>query len=305
MFGSFVVDLASRVPHLPVRGETVRANSFKMGPGGKGSNQAVAAKRAGADVSMVAKVGTDELAKFALESFEREGIDTATIYQDPDYPTASALIMVDEETGENEIAVYLGANESWTPADISRARPVLESADILVLQLEVNLEANLWVVDLVKDSPNVQLILNPAPARELPPDLLRRVDILTPNETEAQILTGIEVVTPTDAERAAQVLLDQGVGAVIVTLGEKGSVVVTENSTITIPVVPVEVIDTTGAGDAYNGGLAAGLARGLKLEEGARYASVVGALSVTKVGTAPAMPYKAEIEDFIEKRKST
>ncbi|MHA1734292.1 MAG: ribokinase [Promethearchaeota archaeon] len=298
VFGSFVVDLSCRVPHLPARGETVRATTFAMGPGGKGSNQAVAARRCGADVTVVTKVGADELARVARDSFTREGMDLAHVYEDPDWPTASALIMVGEDTGDNQIAVYLGACEHFTAADVERARPALEGCDVLLVQLETNLEATVAAVDVARERPGVTVVLNPAPACPLPDDFLAKVDVLTPNETEASLLTGVRVESVDDAREAAMVLLEKGVGAVIVTLGEKGALLVTGDREEFIGAVEVDAVDTTGAGDAYNGGLVTALAEGKDLLGAARFANVVGALSVTRHGTAPAMPHRGEVDRF-------
>lgn len=300
VFGSFVVDLMSRVPRLPVAGETVKSQSFAMGPGGKGSNQAIAARRAGpaATVTMITRVGTDPLAEIAMKTYEDEGMTTRHFIRDPDRPTAAALIMVDAASGENKIAVFLGACDHFTDAEVTGVKDVLASADVVVCQLETNLAATRRAIEIAHAA-GTRVILNPAPAQPLADDLLAMVDVLTPNETEAALLAGLSIrpeTIETDARAAARALLARGVGSVIVTLGRYGALVVTPDEIEFLPPVAVAVVDTTGAGDAFNGGLAVGLAEGKSLVEAARFANVVGALSVTRVGTAPAMPRRAEID---------
>ena len=300
VFGSFVTDLMFRVPKLPVKGETLKANTFKIGPGGKGSNQAIAAKRAGVDTIMITKVGKDAFGELAINTYKKEGMDTKYIFQDKELATAVASILVNENSGDNQIVIAMGACENITKDEVESARQVIENAQILVTQLEANLDATELAIDIAK-SKGVKVILNPAPAIPLSKEFLSKIDILTPNETEASILCdGLEVVTVKDAKKAAKMLLDMGVKEVIITLGEKGAVIMTRNDFIHIPVISVDVIDTTGAGDAYNGGLAAALAEGKGLFDAAKFANVVGALCVTKIGTAPAMPYRALINNLIK-----
>lgn len=302
VFGSFVTDLMFRVPKLPVKGETLKANTFKIGPGGKGSNQAIAAKRAGVDTIMITKVGKDPFGELAINTYKKEGMDTKYIFQDEELATAVASILVDENSGENQIVIAMGACENISKEEVESARNEIESAKILVTQLEANLDATELAIDIAK-SKGVTVILNPAPAQPLSKELLSKIDILTPNETEASILCdGLEVVTVEDAKKAAKMLLDMGVKTVIITLGEKGAVVMTENDYFHTPIINVDVIDTTGAGDAYNGGLAAALAEGKSLYAAAKFANVVGALCVTKIGTAPAMPYRALIDNLLKRQ---
>jgi ribokinase len=299
VFGSFVTDLMFRVPNLPIKGETLKASTFKLGPGGKGANQAVAAKRAGADVVMITKIGKDPFGEIALNNFKKEQIDIEFIYQDEDHPTAVASILVDEKTGDNQIAIAMGAGEQITLEEVEKARESIESADVLVTQLEVNLDATEMAIDIAKEK-GVKIILNPAPAQPLSDEFLQKVDILTPNETEASILCGgLEVVTVEDAKKAAKVLLNKGVKNVIITLGEKGALLLNDEVEKFVEALKVDVIDTTGAGDAYNGGLAAALAEGKDIIEATKFANIVGALSVTKIGTAPAMPYRADIDKLL------
>ncbi len=299
VMGSFVVDLMGRTPHLPVKGETVKGSTFKMGPGGKGSNQGVAAQRAGADVTMITKLGKDDFSEIALKSFRREGMDTSYIFQDEKYPTGAALILVDENTSENEILVTLGACEHITDEDIEVARKEIENSKLFLTQLETNVDAVEKAVDIAHKK-GVPVILNPAPIQAISDELMKKIDILTPNEVEASILSGIEVTNVEQASKSAKVLMSKGAKSVIITLGSKGSLVVTKDKERFIESLKVDAIDTTGAGDAYNGGFVTALAEGKDIFEAAEFANIVAALSVTKIGTAPAMPYREEIEKYMK-----
>lgn len=302
VMGSFVVDLMGRAPHLPVKGETVKGSTFKIGPGGKGSNQGVAAQRAGADVVMITKIGKDDFAGIALKSFENEGMDIRYIFQDEIHSTGAALIMVDENTSENEILVTLGACGYITNEDIERSREEIENSKVFLTQLETNVDAVEKAVEIAHKK-GVMAILNPAPVQAIKEELLKKVDLLTPNEVEASILSGVEVKSIEDASKAAKVLMEKGAKNIIITLGSKGSLVVTKDKEKFVKSIRVNAIDTTGAGDAYNGGLATALAEGKDIFEAAEFASIVGALSVTKIGTAPAMPYREEIEKFLDDKR--
>lgn len=300
VFGSFVTDLMFRVPRLPVKGETLKASMFKLGPGGKGSNQAIAAKRAGADVVMITKVGKDPFGELALKTYEEEGMSTKYIFQDDELATAVASILVDETTGNNQIAIAMGACENIAFEEVESAREAIKNADVLVTQLESNLDATEQAIDMAKEN-EVLVILNPAPAQPLAKTLLNKIDILTPNETEAEILCDnkFKIKTIEDAKKAAKILMEKGVKTVILTLGEKGALLKNSEMEHHIESMKVDVVDTTGAGDAYNGGLAAALAEGKDLIDSAKFANIVGALSVTKMGTAPAMPYRKEINKYL------
>jgi len=299
VFGSYVTDLMFRVPRLPVKGETLIASTFKMGPGGKGANQAVAAKRAGANVSMITKIGKDKFGEIAMENFQKEGIDSKYIFLDDEYPTACAAVLVNESTGDNQIALTYGATEQIALEEVETARQEIESAGILVTQLEANLDATEKAIDIAKKNGAI-IILDPAPARPLSDEFLSKIDILTPNEIEASMLCdNILVETVEDAKKAADILLSKGARNVIVTLGEKGALLANGKGKHHIKSLKVESIDTTGAGDAYNGGLATALAEGKDLFEAAKFANVVGGLCVTKMGTAPSMPFREEIEKLL------
>jgi len=287
-----------RVPHIPAPGETVLGGEFVMAPGGKGANQAVAAARLGAKVTLVARVGPDVFGERALAGFHQEGIITRYVTVDREAASGVALIFVDA-AGENRIAVAPGANACLSPDDVQQAREAIEKADVLLLQLEVPTETVLAAAAVAHQA-GVRVILNPAPAPPnlLPAELLARVDILTPNESEAGLLTGTQV----SAEVAARRLAGQGVGAVIVTLGARGALIVTLDAQRLVPGFSVNAVDTTAAGDAFNGGLAVALAEGRPLAAAVRFANACGALATTRLGAQPSLPTVDEVEAFLAER---
>ncbi len=299
VFGSFVVDLTSRSQGLPVPGQTILGGSFKMGAGGKGSNQAVAAHRAGADVTLVTKIGRDVFGKVALDFYKGEGMTTEYVLEDESRETGVALIMVDEVSAQNEIVVVSGACGNITPEDVEKCRPLIESASILLLQHEVNFDAQRRVIEIAHAA-GVKIVLNPAPAVQVPEEILKKIDTVTPNETEAQAITGVEVKSKEDAERAARVFLDKGVKNVVITMGSMGAFATDGEKSELLPRLNVNAIDTTGAGDAFNGGFVMALSEGKDLFTALRYGNATGALSVTKLGTAPAMPTRAEIDAMVK-----
>jgi ribokinase len=298
VMGSFVVDLTARTPHLPVTGETVKGSSFKTGPGGKGSNQGVAAQRAGADVTMITKVGKDTFGKIALDNFRNENIDTSYIFEDENFETGAALIMVDENSGENKILVVLGACEHITDKDIETARASLENTELFLTQLETNIDAVEKAIEIAYKK-GVKIVLNPAPVQPISDELLKKIDIITPNEIEASILTGIKINSNNDIRKAADLFLQKGVKNVIITLGNNGVYARTRENEMFIPVIPVQAVETTGAGDAFNGGFVTALAEGQDFFDAVKFGNIAGALSVTKIGTAPAMPYRSEIDLYL------
>ncbi len=298
VFGSFVVDLTSRSKGLPVPGQTVLGSWFKYGPGGKGSNQAVAAHRAGADVTLVTKLGRDMFADVALDFYRAEGMRTDTILRDDEAPTGVALILVDEDTAQNEIVVIPGACMHITPEDVARCRSLIEGASILLLQHEINADAQRAAIEIAHAA-GVRIVLNPAPAMPIPDDLLALIDTVTPNETEAQALTGVAVTCGEDAARAARTFLDKGVKNVVITMGALGVFVTDGARSEMLPRLEVDAIDSTGAGDAFNGGFVTALSEGRDLFQAVRYGNATGALSVTRLGTAPAMPSRAEIDAMV------
>lgn len=300
VFGSFVVDLAAKTPHFPAPGETVMGTAVSVAnPGGKGSNQAVAAHRAGADVTMITKVGKDTFGTIAKDFYAKEGMDTSYILEDDSLSTGYALIMIDENTAQNEIVVIIGACDNITSDDVEKCRSLIESADILLVQLETNFDALFKVIDVAHEA-GVKIVMNPAPAAALPDEVLRKVDIVTPNETEAQILTGIQIETEEDAKRAATVFLEKGVKEVVITLGSKGAFAMNRERSELVERLSVEAVDTTGAGDAFNGGFVTALSEGKDLFEALKFGNVTGALSVTRPGSAIAMPMRKDIDAFYQ-----
>jgi len=282
---------------LPAPGETVVGGRFLMAGGGKGANQAVAAARLGAQVTLVAKVGRDVFGNEAIENFRREGISTDHILRDPDHATGVALILVDDN-GENLISVASGANHTITANEIDRVADCIRSSDLLMLQLEIPLDTVCRAAQIAAEA-KVPVILNPAPAAALPDEVLRLVTYLTPNESEAERLTDIAVRDEISARQAAQRLLAAGSRHVIVTLGAKGAQWTSAAGTVLIPSIAVTAVDTTAAGDAFNGGLAWALGCEMPLEQAVRQACRVGALSATRLGAQPSLPTKDELDRFV------
>lgn len=300
VFGSYVTDLCGRTNVFPKAGETVKGNSFKMGPGGKGSNQAVAAKRAGADVTFITKLGNDPLGREALAFYQSEGMSTGQVLIDNSRPTGAALIIVNEESAQNQIVVVSGACGNFTPDDMEKILPQLEQTDILLIQLETNLEP---VKEMLKQAAaaGIYTILNPAPAALLEKEYYPYINIITPNETEAQILTGVKISNMNDASRAAGILMSWGVEKVVITMGGDGAYAFDGQRECRQGIIKCgAIVDTTGAGDAFSGGLAAALARGYGFFDAVKYGSCVAGLAVTRYGTAPAMPYREEIEKIYQ-----
>ncbi len=286
--GSLNMDLVARSPHIPQPGETIIGGKLYMLPGGKGANQAVAAARLGAPTAMVGKVGQDAFATPLLENLAAAKIDHSFVQQDATSATGVALIVVDD-AGENSIVVTPGANHNLSPADVMAAETAIAGAKVLLLQLEVPLETVCKAAQLAQ-AHGVTVILNPAPAQTLPPELLNAVDILIPNETETEILTGMPVNNRTEAEAAAAKLRGRGVATVILTLGSKGALLVDGSQSVLVPPFNIIPVDTTAAGDAFVGGLAVALAEGKSLPEAVRWGNAAGALAATKLGAQPSLP---------------
>jgi ribokinase len=300
--GSFVVDLTARTPHMPVPGETVLGRGFKMGPGGKGGNQATAAARAGSQVSLITKLGDDEFGAIAVKSFRADGINIDYTPISKDYSTGTALILVDD-SGENMIVVNLGACGAITREEVFAAEETIRKSSVVVVQLETSNEAIVAAVELAHKY-GVPLIFNPAPYKENYPDeILPRVTYATPNETEAGYMAAMEIVDDDSALKAAAKIKERGVKTVIITMGKRGCLVYAGAEDYDfIPSFQVDAVDTTGAGDAFNGGFAHAIEKGMELRDAVRFASAVAAISVTRFGTAPAMPLEAEIREFLQNR---
>ncbi len=284
-------------------GETILGEDFIMTPGGKGANQAVAAAKLGAEVYFIAKLGDDVFAEQSLNNLKKEAVNTKYVTQIKEAPSGVALITVDD-AGNNVIVVAPGANQKLSAEDVKEAESDISSSGALVAQLEVPLKTVEFAAQLANDS-GVPFILDPAPAQKLSPALLKIVDVLTPNETEAQILTGIEVTSNRDSPRmASENLLECGAKAVILTMGAKGFLLATNNRTEFVPAVKADAVDATAAGDAFTGSLAFGLAGGRKLFEAASFAGHVAALSVTKMGAQSSMPTAEEVESFMKENSA-
>lgn len=294
VLGSSNTDMVVKSARIPAPGETVLGGHFLMNPGGKGANQAVAAARMGGRVTFVAKVGEDFFGREACALFSREGINTEFIMTDPTEPSGVALIMVDED-GENCIAVAPGANSALTPTDISVARRTIEHSDALLMQLEIPVETVLCAAQWAYAS-QVPVIINPAPACELPIEIFPCTTLLTPNENEAELLTGIRVIDQPSAGRAAAELCAMGVGSVVITLGARGAYIYEDGTGIMVAALPVKATDTTAAGDVFNGALAVGLTEGMTLRAAVSLATHAAAISVTRMGAQASAPRRAELD---------
>ena len=302
VLGSFVADAAFRAARLPAWGETLMGSGFALGPGGKGSNQAVAAARAGASVQMLSRLGDDAFGRLARDTWAADGID-ASLVENCATPTGAAAILIDEAKGENAIIVVPGACFTLTPQDVEAAGDAIRAAGVLLTQLELPLETVECGMRVAREA-GVMTILNPAPAQALSDAMLGLADYLIPNESEAALLTGLPVESAAQAEAAARVLLGRGARCVIVTLGAQGALVCAEGAEAVLvsSFSAGPVLETTGAGDAFCGGFAAALSEGRTVLEAARFGCATAGISVTRAGTAPSMPKRAEIEELLGSR---
>lgn len=294
--GSINMDLVVRSPHLPLPGETILGSRFDTFPGGKGANQAVAAARLGAPVKMIGRVGKDAFGEAMLETLRRDGVDVAAIGCDPEAPTGVALITVDD-AGQNTIVVASGANMRLAPEHVTQAEALFKDAALLVLQLEIA-QPVIEQACLLARRHGVRILLNPAPARPLPAEFLRGVDLLIPNQIELALLAGEQ-----DPPAAARKLLSWGVGQVIVTLGKDGALLLSGTQEKPVPAYRVKVVDTTAAGDAFVGALAVALAEGSPVVAAAAWANAAAAVSVTRAGAQPSLPRREEVEAMIREAK--
>ena len=295
--GSFMYDLVATASRRPKTGETLIGDSFGMFLGGKGANQAIAASRTGASVTMVGRLGNDLFGDRFLEKFSEEGIKTDFVIQDTKNGTGVGMPLIDA-SGDNSIVIIPQANMALTVENIDKAETVIADSDVLVLQCEVPMEANKHAAEIANKNDTL-VILNPAPACEIPDAILSLTDLLTPNESETEILTGMPTHSNEQAIEAAHNLLSKGIETVILTLGSRGSFLLTEKMDKLIPAYSVNVIDTTAAGDAYCGALAASLAKGTHIEEAVKIANAAGALAVTKLGAEPSLPTKKAIDQLL------
>jgi ribokinase len=298
--GSSNTDMIIKLERIPRAGETLLGGEFMTAAGGKGANQAVAAARAGGRVSLVARVGRDAMGDQALRGFRDDGVDVTHVIRDARAASGIAFIFV-SRNGENSIAVASGANSLLCPADINEAHPVIAKARVLLLQLETPL-ATVTAAAKSASRSETLIILNPAPARRLPDELLRRVSFMTPNEAEAELLSGIKLKTIKSVERAATSLRRRGARTVIITLGKRGALIACADGTELVPGFRVKAVDATGAGDVFNGVLATSLAEGRPIKEAVLFANAAAAVSVTREGAQPSAPTRSDIDRFLRSR---
>ena len=299
VMGSFVADVAFRTERIPAWGETLMGQAFKLGPGGKGSNQAVAAARAGGRVSFISKLGPDPFGDMARNLYAAEGIDTQYLFRTAS-ATGAAAIIVDADKGENAIIVVPGACFEVTAAEVDEARRLIGDSSIFVAQLELSLPVVEYGLALAH-ALGVPTILNPAPAQPLPDSIYRHIDYITPNESETAALTGVAVDSIADAEKAADAFLARGVRNAVITLGAQGAFVKNTQVKAHVPAIDAgKVVETTGAGDAFNGGFAVALSEGMDLVAAARFGCATAGISITRPGTAPSMPTRAEIDALLK-----
>ncbi|MBU0584441.1 MAG: ribokinase [Alphaproteobacteria bacterium] len=297
--GSFAVGLTMRAPKLPIFGETMLGTDFDMGPGGKGSNQAVATARLGSRSSLLAMLGTDKLASIGTELYAAEGVDTSLVRVRTERATGVGFIILNDK-GENFIILDMGANELMDATSVDAGEKRIAESDVVMTVLEVPVEAAARAMELGRKH-GAKTILNPAPARPLPEAVFANVDYLTPNESELRILLGFPADDPRSSRELAGELRRRGVRNVVVTLGRTGALILTDELDIMVPAVPVEVTDTTGAGDAFNSGFAVALAEGRDIVDAVRFGVVCGAIACTKLGVVPSLPQRAQADAMYEK----
>jgi len=299
VIGSSNTDMIIKVPRIPKPGETILGGKFSTAAGGKGANQAVAAARAGGNVTFVARVGDDMFGDEAIKGFKTDGLNVDYVIKDKSAPSGVAEIFVADD-GENSIAVASGANANLSPEDVNNAKSVIENADIIIMQLETPLETIKAAAGVAHEN-SVNVILNPAPAQPLPDDLLKYLTILTPNESEAELLTGVKVSDTFTAKQAAEKLHQKGISMIFITMGASGVYVSTNEFSRQIPGFKVEAVDTTAAGDVFNGALAVVLAGKKPLTDAIKFLNAAAALSVTKLGAQPSAPTLNDITEFLNK----
>jgi len=299
VLGVFVVDLAFRAANMPAIGETIAGSGFAMGPGGKGSNQAVAAARAGASVTFISRIGSDAFGELAIKTWEAEGIKPC-VAMTAEAPTGAAFIYVHETRGDNAIIVVPGAAAGLSPADVDAAADTIRASRVFVTQLEQPVDTAKRGLEIARAAGSIT-VFNPAPALKLDGSLFALCDYVVPNEAESEALTGIAVSDLAGARRAGDVLLARGAGTALITLGERGALFHARDRSLHVPPFAAgRVVETTGAGDAFVGGFAAALAHGADPLDAARFGSATAGISVTRAGTAPAMPRRAEIEALLK-----
>ncbi|MDR6352446.1 ribokinase [Pantoea sp. SORGH_AS_0659] len=300
VLGSINADHILNLAHFPRPGETVIGKQYHIAFGGKGANQAVAAGRAGADIAFIACVGADDIGERIRQQLQQDRIDTAPVETVADESTGVAMIFVNGE-GENNIGIYSGANAALTPARVAQHQQVIADADALLMQLESPLESVLAAAKVAR-AQQTQVILNPAPATALSDELLALIDIITPNETEAEILTGIAVKSDEDAARAAAALHAKGIATVLITLGRRGVWLSEQGNGVRIPGFSVQAIDTIAAGDTFNGAFITARLEGVAMHDAVRFAHAAAAIAVTRPGAQPSVPWRTEIDAFLQQQ---
>ena len=298
--GSLIVDVTGYAPHLPVAGETAKGSTLRFGPGGKGSNQMTAAHRAGSEVKIISRRGSDVTGQLLKQHYAAEGMSEEHVRVSPDFETGSALIEIDETTAQNRIMVILGANENIDREQVYAAEADFADCDAVLTQFETTVEAVLAAKELAHKY-RKPLILNPAPYIPLPEGLLNGIDYVTPNETETEQFTGVAVKTGEDCREAAKRFFAMGVKNVVITLGVRGVFFSDGQQELVVPALKVKAVETTGAGDAFNGGFATAIAEGLSVETALKFATCTAAISVTRYGSSPSMPYRHEILELLNK----
>lgn len=297
--GSYATGLTMQVKRLPAPGETVLGSGYRVDYGGKGSNQAVACARLGAEVCFISRIGEDQFGEMALQLYREERIDVNFVRRTAASPTGVGFILVEAGTGNNCIALDPGANELLSAADVADCAEGIKGAAVVLTQLEIPVAAAEAALQLGREH-RALTVLNPAPVRELPDSVLEKVDVLTPNRSEANVLTGREANAEVEPEKLARELIQRGAKTVVMTLGERGALIVTASSSKSVPAIEVNAVDSTGAGDSFNAGLATALAFGEKIERAAEFAVVTGGLAVTKHGVIPSLPGRSEVRSFLQ-----
>lgn len=296
VIGSCNTDMVIKSDRLPVPGETILGGTFLMNPGGKGANQAVTIARMGGKVTFISKTGNDIFGRQSVELYNSENINTDFIFSDANHPSGVALISVDAH-GENCIVVASGANAHLDTKDMDAAREEIESGDILLMQLEIPIETVDYAANIAKEK-GIKIVLNPAPAQSLPTALIEKLYLITPNKTEAEILSGIKVTDLESAKRAAIAISEKGVENVVITLGSEGALIKEGDAFHKVDSYKVETVDTTAAGDTFNGALCVGLAEGLSILDSVKIASKAAALTVTRMGAQSSIPYRRELSSI-------
>lgn len=298
VIGSSNTDMVIKADHLPSAGETILGGEFFMNPGGKGANQAVAAARLGGSVTFICKTGNDIFGRQSVQLFEEEGIDISYLISDPKSPSGVALITVDKEA-ENCIVVASGSNATLSREDLAKAQAAIEQAAIVLLQLEIPIPTVAHVAAAAFKAGGL-VVLNPAPACDLPEELYPHIYIITPNRKEAEMLSGVKVTDLDSAAEAARVIMNKGVKNVVITLGKSGALILNEEGRSHIPAIPVEALDTTAAGDVFNGALVVALAENKNLVAATEFACRASAIAVTRLGAQSSAPYRRELADVAE-----